>query len=246
MNFLLQLKKYWKEIIILLEVIIIILLVVCKMPKKYNNQEIEEDNSISYESEAPNEIKEVRVDIKGAINKPGVYTLSSSSIIDDVIKLAGGLKKNADTSNINLSKQIENEMVIRIFTSTEIKNNKTNNIVTCEVKKEDLTSCSNASIITIDKDNSSNKENTNNNKENVNDESINVSPNDKDNNKISLININTASKEDLMTLTGIGEAKANNIIEYRATSPFEKIEDIKNISGIGDQAFEKIKDYITV
>lgn len=61
------------------------------------------------------------------------------------------------------------------------------------------------------------------------------------------ININTADKEALMTLTGIGEAKANTIIEYRKTNGnFKTIEDIKNVSGLGDIMFEKIKDSITV
>lgn len=62
----------------------------------------------------------------------------------------------------------------------------------------------------------------------------------------SLININTASKEELMKLNGIGEVIADRIIEYRNKNKFEKIEDIKNVSGIGDGMYEKIKDYITV
>ena len=47
-----------------------------------------------------------------------------------------------------------------------------------------------------------------------------------------------------MTLTGIGESKADKIIEYRKNNKFNTIEDIKNISGIGDSIFEKIKDNI--
>lgn len=63
----------------------------------------------------------------------------------------------------------------------------------------------------------------------------------------SLININTASKEELMTLPGIGDAKAESIIRYRNENGyFSSIEDIMNISGIKEGAFEKIKDYITV
>lgn len=61
----------------------------------------------------------------------------------------------------------------------------------------------------------------------------------------SLININTASKEQLMTLPGIGEAKALDIISYRSTNGnFKNIEDIKNISGIKESAYSKIKDLI--
>lgn len=63
----------------------------------------------------------------------------------------------------------------------------------------------------------------------------------------TLVNINTASLEELMTLTGIGEVIANNIIKYRTeVSIFKNIEDLKNCSGIGDAIFEKIKNFITV
>lgn len=60
------------------------------------------------------------------------------------------------------------------------------------------------------------------------------------------ININTASKEDLMSLNGIGESISERIISYRKDSRFNSIEDIKNVSGIGDAIFEKIKDEICV
>lgn len=62
-----------------------------------------------------------------------------------------------------------------------------------------------------------------------------------------LINLNTATAEQLMQLPGIGEAKATGILEYRAKiGQFTSIEEIKNVSGIGDAMYEKIKDKITV
>ncbi|WP_349946944.1 helix-hairpin-helix domain-containing protein [Lacrimispora sp. BS-2] len=61
------------------------------------------------------------------------------------------------------------------------------------------------------------------------------------------VNLNTATKEELMTLRGVGEAKANDILKYREShGGFQKIEDIMKISGIKDAAFQKIKDDITV
>ncbi len=69
--------------------------------------------------------------------------------------------------------------------------------------------------------------------------------NTKDNNEI--ININTASKEELMTLPGIGEVRAEEIINYRSNNgSFKTIDDIKNVSGIGEELFEEIKANITV
>lgn len=61
------------------------------------------------------------------------------------------------------------------------------------------------------------------------------------------ININSCQKEDLMTLPGIGEIKAEAILAYREENgAFEVIEDIMKVSGIGETIFESIKDKITV
>ena len=61
------------------------------------------------------------------------------------------------------------------------------------------------------------------------------------------INLNTASKEQLMTLSGIGESKAETIISYREKNgAFQTIEDLMNIPGIKNGVFEKIKDNIRV
>lgn len=60
------------------------------------------------------------------------------------------------------------------------------------------------------------------------------------------ININTASKEKLTELNGIGEVLAERIIEYRNQHEFTSIEDIQEVSGIGEKKFETIKDVITV
>lgn len=61
------------------------------------------------------------------------------------------------------------------------------------------------------------------------------------------VNINIASKEELMQLEGVGSAYAEKIIEYReANGPFEKPEDIMNVKGIGESTFNKNKDRITV
>ncbi len=60
------------------------------------------------------------------------------------------------------------------------------------------------------------------------------------------ININSASKDILMQLPGIGEVIAQRIIEYRKVHRFKSIEELTNVSGIGDTKFEAIKDLIIV
>ena len=66
-------------------------------------------------------IENYKVDIKGEILTPGIYTLKSNSRVIDVIEMSGGLTENADTSVINLSKKITDEMVIIIYSKSEVK-----------------------------------------------------------------------------------------------------------------------------
>lgn len=85
-----------------------------------------------------------------------------------------------------------------------------------------------------------------NNVENSN-ENVNILRNEKDNLSSKLININTADEKELDSLPGVGPAKAQDIISYREENGgFQSIEDIKNVKGIGESSFEKLKDKITV
>ena len=61
-----------------------------------------------------------------------------------------------------------------------------------------------------------------------------------------LININTATADELKTLSGIGDVTAEKIIEYRSSKSFKSKEDIMSVDGIGSKTYEKIKDRITV
>jgi competence protein ComEA len=62
-----------------------------------------------------------------------------------------------------------------------------------------------------------------------------------------IININTASIDELTKINGIGEVRAKRIMEYREKNGgFKSVEEIKNIEGIGEKTFEKLKDFITI
>lgn len=61
-----------------------------------------------------------------------------------------------------------------------------------------------------------------------------------------VVNINTASPNQLEEIPGIGPAKANAIVEYRTNSPFKSTEEIKEVKGIGDKLYAKISPYLTV
>ena len=176
----------------------------------------------------------VFVDIKGAVNAPGVYELDTKKRIIDAINTAGGLTDNANTININLSKKLEDEMFIIIYTKEEIEN---------YMKKQDVSEivCASYECVCPDSNNDGCYKND------ANKTSSNTSSSNDEVKVTGKVSINTASKEELMTLYGIGEAKAGAIIEYREKNGnFASIEDIKNVSGIGDAIFEKIKDNITI
>lgn len=64
--------------------------------------------------------------------------------------------------------------------------------------------------------------------------------------KPSLININKASETDLMKLPGVGQKRAQDIIGYRETTPFQKIEDLGNVSGIGPKMLDKLMPLVQV
>lgn len=174
---------------------------------------------------------QVMVDIKGEIVKPGLYELECDSRIQDVIDLAGGITDSADTSVLNLSKKIVDEMVVVIYSKEQV-----NNFVTTKKEEsEKQVACQYQNGIRNDACIKN---------ENTLDESINEIGDTPVNVMISL---NTASKEELMTLSGIGDSKAENIILYRQENgKFQTIEELKNVKGIGDSIFEKIKNIITI
>lgn len=143
-----------------------------------------------------------------------------NSVVIDVINEAGGLTDLADTSVINLSKKIIDEMVIIIYTKEQVANftkvKETEKIIQDKCNQVDENSLKNDACIKTEE-------------------------------ITSKVSINNSPKEVLMTLQGIGESKANDIIKYREENgPFNSIEDIKNVPGIGDNLFAQIKEDITL
>ena len=190
--------------------------------------------SLEEPSEEVVETPPIYVEVKGAVNHPGVIKVNENNIINDVIALAGGLKDNAYTDNINLSKKVSDELVVYVFTKEEYKKNSSSN-----------NTHTNTSSTSSSKESYQIDESTKNNISIITSSNSDEAPSQDTTSK--LININTASAQELTSLPGIGETKANNIVSYRTENGyFKTIEDLKNVSGIGDATFEQLKDYITV
>ena len=141
--------------------------------------------------------EKIFVDVKGAVKHPGVFETTKDKRVKDLIEEAGGLLDDADTSTLNLSQKVKDQMVIYVLKHGE--------------KPKQIS------------DGGSSSSNT------------------------DVININTANKEQLMKISGVGKTKAEAIISYREKNgDFKKKEDITKVRGIGKATFEKIKDKIEV
>ena len=224
------LKKYKYLLTMTLLVLVIILGIIIKINLN-KNKELNIDKEIfSYEEEAEVEEDKIeyKVDIKGAIANPGVYIGNDKTRVIDIIDMAGGLLENADITVINLSKKVFDEMVIIIYTKEEVEKmlngedlNYDNIITDKEILFPDI---KNDAVIKTTNDST-----------------------EEDNVEISIVNINTASIEELDKLPGIGPSKARNIIDYRnINGNFGSVEEILNVNGIGTAIYEQIKAYITV
>ena len=174
----------------------------------YNKSKTEDYSGVSFsntsnetndkDEKAENKHDEkIFVDVKGAVKHPGVFETTKDKRVKDLIEEAGGLLDDADTSTLNLSQKVKDQMVIYVLKHGE--------------KPKQISDGSRSS--------------TNG----------------------DVININTANKEQLMKISGVGKTKAEAIISYREKNgDFKKKEDITKVHGIGKATFEKIKDKIEV
>ena len=176
------------------------------------------------EENTKEEIGKIIVHVSGAVNKEGIVELEENSRISDAINKAEGLKENADTKNINLAFKLEDGMKIYIPTIGEKteENEQSQNKNRIDETSKYVTSSSGV----------------------VQEEQTNEQSEEKKNEKI---NINTATQTELETLPGIGPSTSLKIVNYREEKgKFKTIEDIKEVSGIGDAKYENIKDLICV
>ena len=174
----------------------------------YNKSKTEDYSGVSFSNTSSESInkdekteekhdEKIFVDVKGAVKHPGVFETTKDKRVKDLIEEAGGLLDDADTSTLNLSQKVKDQMVIYVLKHGE--------------KPKQISD-------------------------------VGISSSNGD-----VININTANKEQLMKISGVGKTKAEAIISYREKNgDFKKKEDITKVHGIGKATFEKIKDKIEV
>jgi len=166
-------------------------------------KEAEMEQSVN-ESAAEPEI--IKVDVKGAVKSPGIFTAQAGDRVIDLISSAGSFTEKADTDKVNFAQIIEDQMVIYVP----------------EIGEEDKGNLENIQVGTSG------------------DAVIKGTSG-------GLVNLNTATQEDLQTLTGIGPSKADAILEYRETvGKFKEVDELKQVTGIGDKTFERLRDSISV
>ncbi|HFI0481668.1 TPA: helix-hairpin-helix domain-containing protein [Streptococcus suis] len=157
------------------------------------------DGSSTASSEEPSQLV---VDVKGAVAKPGLYTLAAGARVNDAVKAAGGLTSQSDPKSINLAQKLSDEAVVYVASKDE-----------------------NISVVASTTASSAMSQEGNESK----------------------VNLNTATEADLQTISGIGAKRAADIIAYReANGGFKSVDDLNNVSGIGDKTMESIRPYVTV
>ena len=157
------------------------------------------------------------VHVCGAVKKEGVYELSPDARVVDAIRAAGGCTKKAASFGINQAEALKDGVQVYVPTKAELKKG-TNGV---------------GSLASFG---------TGGARTGLSSQGMNPGGGGD-----ALININLATKEELMKLNGVGEAKAELIINYRqAKGGFKDIKDIMKIKGIKQKFFDKIKDKICV
>ncbi|MBQ9020723.1 MAG: ComEA family DNA-binding protein [Eggerthellaceae bacterium] len=177
------------------------------------------DKAHSQDSAASSSIVQVFVFVSGAVANPGVYSLSSDARVGDAINLAGGFSDDAATEYNNLARLVLDGEQIHVPTRESLENGGGDNL-------ESALSAPYASGAGLGSD---------------------VGVRSGGGGQSALININTASQAELETLPGIGPSTAQKIIASRESDgPFNSIEELSRVSGIGEKKYAAVADLICV
>ena len=196
------------------------------------------------EGEGALEKSKIYVYITGEVNVPGVVVLNEGSRIVDAINAAGGTTAKADISKVNLVYVLDDGMKVNIPNSNDLKNNPDFEYITMnsgDGGNDDYYGGSSSSA------SGSGSGASGGTGGGVSGQGSSRSGSSGSSKRYDVVNINTASQTELETLPGIGPSLALKIINYRKENgKFSSIEQIKDVSGIGESKFEILKKYITI
>jgi competence protein ComEA len=164
----------------------------------------------------------IAVHVIGAVPRPGLYEFAEGARVQDAIDAAGGLLAQASVEALNLAAPLEDgkQLVIPYKDGTQVVTEAEGDVELPTSEEPGVLPPAESSI---------------------EGEAPAAGP------SAELVNINTATLDELNSLPGIGPTLAQRIIDYRtANGAFSTIEDIMNVSGIGVSTFDEIKDLITV
>ena len=235
-----------KEITIISAVILVLAGVIGFIAmNSYKKEEliIQRTNSENSEQAAGKTTKQTEdkmlIHVIGSVNKPGVVEIPKESRMADAIDMAGGFAKNADIEAVNLAYKLEDGQ--QLYIPEKDTGNKT-------TKKKTVQNKSNKTLpgvqsIAVKGQNGG----ISNSDKGVKTEALVGNGQQINSAGEIVVNLNTASQEQLDSLPGVGPATAKKIIEYRnKNGRFKAPEDIKKIGGIGKAKYEKIKERITI
>ena len=171
-------------------------------------------------TEATVTIPKIKIYIKGEIKNPGLYEIDANVRLSELISIAGGETTEADIDRLNLAAILQDGTTViipKMDSDDEI---------------EQYTAQTDQKIYQVGYVSEKNGQTDSSSSDKITSGSI---------------NINTATAAGLMRLPGVGESTANKIISYRESNGgFKVIEEIMNVSGIGEKKFEAMKQFLAV
>lgn len=190
--------------------------------KKNENNDSKENGSIGIEPAQEN-TQQIFVYICGAVKTPGVYELQTGARLYEAIACAGGVREDAAEESINQAQAVSDGERLYIPTDEEVRQGLDiylqSGIAVGSAGSKEVTSAADAVSASGTGGSSAGGK----------------------------VNINTASREELKTLNGIGDTRAGSILAYRESNgPFGSIEDLMQVEGIKEGVYNKLKDDITV
>lgn len=183
----------------------------------------------------------IAVGIQGAIQKPGLYWLEEGTRLQELIDRAGGPLENAEMRYMNIAAILLDgtTVVIPEKQKVEFDGQRLSARGTSQPTPSVIATGNNyIPNISPPSQNISNPS--------VSSSSQTVSEGKSSVNTMGLIDLNHASQKELETLPGIGPVLAQSIIDYRNNRPFQSVDDLLQVSGIGPKRFEKIRHLVTV